>query len=68
MLRALLRLTVQMLALAALLYFVFFVPVGERTLYAHLARIASTDEAQELLGAVATLVATAKAALVSRLL
>ena len=68
MLRALLRLTLQMLALAALLYFVFFVPVGERTLYAHLSRIASTDEAQELLGAVATLVASAKAALVSRLL
>jgi hypothetical protein len=66
-LRALLRLTMQMLALAALLYFAFFVPVGERTLYAHLSRIASTDEAQELLGAVAALVAHAKAALVSRL-
>jgi hypothetical protein len=56
-----------MLALAALLYCMFFVPIGERTLYAHLSRIASTEEAQELVGAVATLVASAKAALVSRL-
>lgn len=66
-LRALLRLTVQMLTLSALLYCAFFVPIGDRTLYAHLSRIAATDEAKELLGAVATLVANAKDALVSRL-
>ena len=67
MLRALLRLTVQMFALSALLYCAFFVPLGERTLYAHLTRIAATDEARELLGAVATLMESAKAALVSKL-
>lgn len=67
MIRALLRLAFQMLFLAVAVYGVFFVPIGERTLYAHLARIASTSEAQELLGAMSGLVASAKAALVSRL-
>ena len=67
MIRALLRLTLQMLTLAAVLYCTFFVPIGERTLYAHLSRIVSTDEAQELIGEVGTAVARAKAALVSRL-
>jgi hypothetical protein len=33
---------------AALAYFAFFVPLGERTLYRHLVGIAKTDEAQEL--------------------
>lgn len=57
----------QMLTLSAALYCAFFVPLGERTLYAHLSRIAATDEAKELLGAMATMVETAKAALVSKL-
>ena len=39
-----------MLLLAAFVYFAFFVPVGEHTLYRHAVRIGSTSEAQELWG------------------
>jgi hypothetical protein len=37
-----------LLCLAALAYFAFFVPLGERTLYRHLVGISETEEAQEL--------------------
>jgi hypothetical protein len=33
---------------AIVLYFVFLVPLGERTLYQHIMRIARTEEAQDL--------------------
>lgn len=67
MIRMLLRSAFNMVVLAGALYGAFFVPIGHRTLYAHLTRIVSTQEAQELLGAVSTLVTDAKAALTSRL-
>jgi hypothetical protein len=63
----LLRSAFNMLLLAAVLYGAFFVPIGNRTLYAHLARIVSTQEAQELFGAVSGLVTHAKVAISSRL-
>jgi hypothetical protein len=50
----LLRAAVRMLVLAAVLYGTFFIPIGPRTLYGHLSRIASTQEAHELFGAVST--------------
>jgi hypothetical protein len=56
-----------MLSLAAMVYCCFFVPIGQRTLYAHISRIAATREARELGSAVSELVADAKAALSSRL-
>jgi hypothetical protein len=37
-----------LIGLAALAYFAFFVPLGDRTLYRHLVGISETDEAQEL--------------------
>jgi len=37
-----------LVCLAGLAYFVFYVPLGERTLYRHLVGISETDEAQEL--------------------
>ena len=41
--------TILFLAVAALLgYFVFCVPLGDRTLYRHLVGISETDEAQAL--------------------
>jgi hypothetical protein len=52
MLAFVLRLAVRMLVLAAVLYATFFVPIGTRTLYAHITRIAATDEAHELIEAV----------------
>jgi hypothetical protein len=67
MIRMLLRSAFNMLVLAAALYCAFFVPIGHRTLYAHLARIVSTREAQELFGAVSGLVTDAKVAISSRL-
>jgi hypothetical protein len=45
----------RMLVLAFLVYGTFFVPIGERTLYGHGRRIASTAEAQELWSSVANL-------------
>ena len=33
---------------AGMLYTLFFVPLGRRTLFEHLSRIAATDEAREL--------------------
>jgi len=48
MLSFLLKASAQCLLLAATLYGIFFLPVGERTLYEHVARIAATDPAQEL--------------------
>ena len=38
----------RMLMLAAAIYVTFFVPIGEHTLYKHVARISDTPEAQEL--------------------
>lgn len=47
-----LKTALKLCLLAAALYVVFFVPLGERTLYEHLSRIASTEEARELGGEV----------------
>ncbi len=38
----------SLLVLAALTWFVFFVELGERTLFQHVMRISQTDEAQDL--------------------
>jgi hypothetical protein len=43
-----LKWAIVLACLAALAYFVFFVPLGERTLYRHLVGISETEEAQEL--------------------
>jgi hypothetical protein len=48
----LLRATVKMVLLSAVLYGTFFLPLGRYTLYGHLSRIADTSEAQELTGEV----------------
>jgi hypothetical protein len=40
--------SVAFVVFSILLYFFFFVPLGRRTLYEHVSRIAATDEAQEL--------------------
>jgi hypothetical protein len=45
---SLLKWILLLLGLAALAYFAFFVPLGDRTLYRHLVGISATDEAQEL--------------------
>lgn len=42
------RAAISFVVLAIVLYFVFLVPLGERTLYEHVRRIASTEEAQDL--------------------
>jgi hypothetical protein len=38
----------SLLVLASLTWFVFFVPLGERTLFQHVMRISQTDEARDL--------------------
>ncbi len=38
----------SLIVLCVVGYFVFFVPLGERTLFGHVRRIVATDEAQEL--------------------
>lgn len=48
MIRAALKTCVLSVLLAVTLYGVFFVPLGERTLWEHLSRIAATEEAQDL--------------------
>ncbi len=55
-----------MLVLAAALYGTFFVPIGSRTLYGHLRRIAATSEAHELFGAVSGVAHDAGKAVASR--
>ena len=49
-----LRVGFKMLALAGVLYFSFFVPLGPRTLYGHMTRIAATAEAHDLISAVSS--------------
>lgn len=66
MISFLVKTAVSMLVLSALLYATFFVPLGRHTLYVHLARIAETDEAQELGGEVAQAVEGAGRGVVSR--
>lgn len=56
----------KMLALAGLTYMTFFVPIGTRTLYGHLSRIAATHEARELSSAVSSAVVHASDAVASR--
>jgi hypothetical protein len=46
--RATIKMTLYVTALAALAYVTFLVPLGERTLYEHVVRISRTDEAQDL--------------------
>lgn len=48
MLSFLVKGSLHCLLLAAMLYGIFFLPLGERSLYEHGARIAATDPAQEL--------------------
>jgi hypothetical protein len=50
----LVRAALRMLMLAGVLYVTFFVPLGPRTLYGHMARISATPEAHELVAAVST--------------
>jgi len=38
----------SLLVLGVLVYATFFVPLGQRTLYQHVTRIAGTDEARDL--------------------
>lgn len=54
------RVALQMLAAAALIYGVFFVPIGRHTFYRHAARISETPEARELEDAVVVLVRSAR--------
>jgi hypothetical protein len=61
-----LRAAVRMLVLAGVLYGTFFVPIGPRTLYGHLTRIAGTQEAHELFGAVSTVAKDASKVVVHR--
>ncbi|NLY93055.1 MAG: hypothetical protein GXY23_03410 [Myxococcales bacterium] len=42
------KLAYRLVTLTILLYVFFGVPIGERTLFQHVVRIASTDEAKEL--------------------
>lgn len=56
----LVRAGVRLVVLAALLYALFFVPLGKRTLYEHFTRIAATPEAKELGAEVETAVESAK--------
>jgi hypothetical protein len=42
------RASVSLVGLAVIAYVVFFVPLGKRTVYQHLTRIADTEEAKEL--------------------
>lgn len=48
MIRRLFRFVWSIVVLSAVVWFVFFVELGERTLFQHLARIAQTEEAQDL--------------------
>lgn len=48
MLSFLVKASINCLLLAAGLYGIFFLQLGERSLYGHFARIAATDPAQEL--------------------
>jgi hypothetical protein len=61
------RTAFRMLALAGVLYATFFVPLGPRTLYGHMSRIAATDEAHELFAAVGTQLKDASQALLAKL-
>ena len=48
MIRRTVRASLWLAGLLVLAWVTFFVPLGERTLYEHLSRIAATDEAQDL--------------------
>jgi hypothetical protein len=48
MIGALFRALWTFIVLCVVGWFVFFVPLGERTLFQHMRRIAGTEEAQEL--------------------
>jgi hypothetical protein len=43
-----LKMLVAFVGLCCVLYVFFLVPLGERTLYQHVRRIAATDEAEDL--------------------
>ena len=61
MLRFMVKAAFSMLAFAGFLYATFFVPLGQHTLYAHLKRIAGTEEARELGAGVSAVVDAARA-------
>ncbi|HVZ30863.1 MAG TPA: hypothetical protein VG963_00470 [Polyangiaceae bacterium] len=61
------RTALRMLALAGVLYVTFFVPLGPRTLYGHMSRIAATSEAHELFAAVGAELSQATQALRAKL-
>lgn len=48
MIRGAVKLLVTLTGLVAIAYVVFLVPLGERTLFEHVRRIAGTEEAQDL--------------------
>ena len=48
MIRWALKMLVAFVGLTCALYVFFLVPLGERTLYDHMRRIAATDEAEDL--------------------
>jgi hypothetical protein len=48
MIRAALKAALYFMTTLALAWLVFFVPLGERTLFEHLWRIAGTEEARDL--------------------
>lgn len=48
MIRHFIRAIITLAGVGVILYGVFFVPLGERTMYQHLSRVAGTDEAQDL--------------------
>ena len=60
MISFLIRTSINLLFLSALLYGVFFVEVRERTVYEHLKRITSTEEAAELFSGINDAASTAK--------
>jgi hypothetical protein len=67
MLGFVLRTGFRMLALAGVLYVTFFVPIGPRTLYGHMTRIAATAEAHDLGGALLDKAKSATEAVASKL-
>jgi hypothetical protein len=60
MISFLIRTSLKLLFLTALLYGFFFVEVRERTVYEHLKRISRTEEAAELFSGINDVASTAK--------
>jgi hypothetical protein len=63
----LLRTALRLFVVSGALYVVFFVKLGERTLYEHFERIAATREAEDLKSDIHVAVGEAETAVTSRL-